>query len=428
MQNPKYYFPGFEQIPSKLEGVMVFAPIPEKDEAEVRSYACPQCGGHLKFDVNSSGMACIYCGYTAAVATQQVGQQAESFEFTVKNVQAAEQEWEADRQLMHCNNCGAELSYPQGSVAASCPYCGSNKVNLSLPKTKSLRPQVLLPFNTKPEALQPVIRDWLSRGWMHPKELKEAAQIDKLSPIYLPYWTFSAYITADWNAEVGRYVTERYYDTASKSYQTRQVLRWKWEDGSVTREFKDLTVNGVNPQRINHQMLAAVEPFNLGGLVLFSPDYLVGMNVQAYETPLKDAWESAKQNMRGATNDLCKSDIGSSHIRNLSIDMQYDDEQWRYILLPFYIAGYSFGGNYYNIMLNGQTGKLAGIKPVDWKKVRTITWLLALIPLILAIIAVLLSSITGESSFIMIGGIIGFAGVVSAIVLYLQAKKAEKIT
>ena len=79
-------------------------------------------------------------------------------------------------------------------------------------------------------------------------------------------------------------------------------------------------------------------------------------------------------------------------------------------------------------MLNGQTGKLAGIKPVDWKKVRTITWLLALIPLILAIIAVLLSSITGEPSFIMIGGIIGFAGVVSAIVLYLQAKKAEKIT
>ena len=143
---------------------------------------------------------------------------------------------------------------------------------------------------------------------------------------------------------------------------------------------------------------------------------------------LKDAWESAKQNMRGATDNLCKSDIGSSHVRNLSIDMHYDDEQWRYILLPFYLAGYSFGGQYYNIMLNGQTGKLAGIKPVDWKKVRTITWLLALIPVLLAIIAVILSSMTGEPSFTMIGGIIGFAGVVSAIVLYLQAKKAEKIT
>lgn len=428
LQVPKYYFPGFEQIPSKLEGVLVFAPIPEKDKEQVRSYACPQCGGELKFDVNTSGMACIYCGFSAAVSTAVVGKDAQTFEFTLENIQAAEQEWETDRQLLHCDNCGAELSYPKGAIASSCPYCGSNKVNLSLPKTKSLRPQVLVPFKATPEALKPHIHEWLGKGWMHPKELKDIAQIEKLNPIYLPYWTFSAAIDANWEAEVGHYETEQYYDSSSKSYKTRQVLRWRWESGRVYHHFKDITVNGVHPNRINHEMLKAIEPFRLEDLVLFSPDYLVGMNVQAYETPLKDAWESARQNMRTATNQICHSDTGSSHVRNMSIDMDYDEEEWRYVLLPVYMAGYSFMNHHYNIMLNGQTGKMAGNKPVDWKKVRTITWLIALIAILISVIAGFISAFLSDGIVLFGGIMIGSIGIATSIALYVQAKKAERIS
>ncbi len=106
---------------------------------------------------------------------------------------------------------------------------------------------------------------------MHPpKALKDAAQMDKLTPVYLPYWTFSASIAADWKAEVGHYETERYYNSSSKSYETRQVLRWRWENGSITHYFSDLMVNGVSPpNRLNHTMLNAIEPYNLSGLVLF---------------------------------------------------------------------------------------------------------------------------------------------------------------
>lgn len=428
MQDPKYYFPGFEQVPSKLEGVMVFAPIPEKDEEQVRSYACPQCGGHLKFDVTKAGMACIYCGYTAAVSTAQVGTAAESFEFTLENVKASEQEWETDRRLLHCDNCGAELSYPKGAVASDCPYCGSNKVNLSFPKTKSLRPQVLVPFKVTPEALRPSIQAWMGKGWMHPKELQAVAQLDKISPIYLPYWTFSAQINADWKAEVGHYETERYYDSSSKSYKTRQVLRWRWENGSIYHQFNDITVNGVDPKRLNHNMLSAIEPFSLHDLVVFSPDYLVGMNVQAYETPLQTAWETAKQEMRSKSKQLCYTDTGSSHVRNMSIDLDYNDEQWRYVLLPVYIAGYSYMNQYYTIMLNGQSGRLAGLKPVDWKKVRKTCLLVGLLPLILVLIGLLLYFVNQDSTMLLLGGFVSFIGLIVAISLYNQARKAEGIT
>lgn len=152
------------------------------------------------------------------------------------------------------------------------------------------------------------------------------------------------------------------------------------------------------------------------------------MNVQAYETPLNDAWQSAKQQMRADTERLCEQDTGSSHVRNMSIDMSYDDEQWRYVLLPLYLAGYSFAGQYYNIMLNGQTGKLAGNKPVDWKKVRTITWLIALIPLLLALIGFIVMQISGNSGLLTFGALASLAGIVVSISLYSQAKKAEKLS
>lgn len=407
---------------------MVFAPVPEKDEEQVRSYACPQCGGHLEFDVATAGMACIYCGFTAAVNTAHVGKNAETFEFTLENVKASEEDWETDRQLLHCDNCGAELSYAAGSMASSCPYCGSNKVNLSFQKTKSLRPQVLLPFRATPEMLKPQIQAWLGKGWMHPKELQTVAQLDNMNPIYLPYWTFSAQIDADWKAEVGHYETERYYDSASKSYKTRQVLRWRWENGSISHQFSDITVNGVDPKRLNHRMLQRIEPFNLNDLVMYSPDYLVGMNVQAYETPLQTAWETAKQEMRGASKQLCHTDTGSSHVRNMSIDLNYNDEQWRYVLLPIYIAGYSYLNQYYTIMLNGQTGRLAGLKPVDWKKVRTTCLLVGLLPLILVLLGLLVYFVLRNNTLLMLGGTASFIGVIVAISLYAQAKNAESIS
>ena len=108
--------------------------------------------------------------------------------------------------------------------------------------------------------------------------------------------------------------------------------------------------------------------------------------------------------------------------------MSYDDEQWRYVLLPLYLAGYSFAGQYYNIMLNCKTGKLAGNKPVDWKKVRTITWLIALIPLLLALIGFIVMQISGNSGLLTFGALASLAGIVISISLYSQAKKAEKLS
>ena len=47
----------------------------------------------------------------------------------------------------------------------------------------------------------------------------------------------------------------------------------------------------------------------------------------------------------------------------------FGDETWRYILLPVYVAAYKFEDKVYQVMVNGQTGVVAGQKPVAWWKI-----------------------------------------------------------
>ncbi len=47
----------------------------------------------------------------------------------------------------------------------------------------------------------------------------------------------------------------------------------------------------------------------------------------------------------------------------------FPNETWRYVLLPVYLSAYKYKGRTFQVMVNGQTGAVAGQKPVVWGKV-----------------------------------------------------------
>ena len=168
----------FEQVESKVSGITVFAPkAKQKEERQAKSHTCPQCGGHLAYDLLSSGLACSHCGFKAAIRPTVVGPTVARQEFTVDTMEIAEKGWGKMRNMLHCQQCGAELSYPQGAVATSCPYCGSNSVNVTQSEINLFQPQALVPFKVKPDQLQGITQAWIEDGWMHPSALKESAKI-----------------------------------------------------------------------------------------------------------------------------------------------------------------------------------------------------------------------------------------------------------
>ena len=217
------------------------------------------------------------------------------------------------------------------------------------------------------------ITEWLGKGWFHPRELTSKALVDRMTGIFLPFWTFDSRVEAEWKAEVGYERQTRYYDGHSREWKTRTVIDWRWESNQTSIHIDDLITTGST--HANKKLLQKLLPFDLTGLVNYDPEYLAGFQAHSYDISLPDAWNEAKDKMRDAAKNACYAQINSARVRNFSMVADFSDEKWRYLLLPVYLSSYRYQEKIYQVMINGVSGIVAGHKPVDWQKL----WLVILL-------------------------------------------------
>jgi DNA-directed RNA polymerase subunit RPC12/RpoP len=415
--------PNFVKTDSAIDGIEVYLPAPPEPEErkEVVDFKCPQCGADTAYSVAEGGLVCTYCGYYEPPKKEVVGKGAQEFEFKVETLERAANGWGEARKELVCQNCGARISLPPGALTASCPYCTSNKVIQREAPQDVLRPRFLVPFKVEKQNCQRIARQWLGSSWMTPKSLQNVARITEFAPVYMPFWTFDSVANADWKAEVGHTRTERYYDASSKSWKTRTRIVWRWESGRVRLPFDDLVVPGT--ARVSGLLLGRINNFNLSDLVSYDPEFLAGMQAQAYDIPLEDAWDRGRRQMREATREACVQQASTSRIRNFSMNLDFSDESWRYILLPVYISAYAYQNKVYQVMVNGQSGAISGQRPVDWNKVWLVIAGLLAPGLIIGLIG-LITLLFGGVGVILggLGFILLVIGLVFAVIIFRQAQ------
>ncbi|NPV85067.1 MAG: hypothetical protein HPY45_03525 [Anaerolineae bacterium] len=417
--------PNFENVASQIEGITVFAPRPETPPQPERvEFKCPNCGAATRFDVSAGGVACEHCSYQAQTASQVIGLQAKTSEFTLEALSRFAQGWGTQRRVMHCNSCGGDISMPEGALSITCPFCASNEVNLRSDTTSSTRPGFLIPFKIQPQENASRLRAWLSKGWFHPENLTSLASTDQFVGIYLPFWTFDAQIQANWKAEVGYERQVRYYDHGSKGWRTRTEIDWVWKTGQVHLDINSLLITGTS--HISHRIAEKILPFDLDQLVAYAPDYLAGWQALAYDIDLPTAWERGKAMMREKAKTSCYHSIDSPHVRNFSMNADFSNESWRYILLPIYLSTYRYEGKTFQVMVNGQNGVIAGQKPVAWWKIWTAIAAMFAPGILLGLIGLLLL-IFGGIGIIPLGIalVLVFAALFFSIWLYQKALDSE---
>ena len=415
---------GFIAVESQLEGITVFAPAPQVDTTpEAQEFKCPQCGASTTFDPSVAGVVCQHCGYSQAVTAQAVGRTAAEDEFTLENLSLAARGWGEERKELHCESCGADLSVDAADLSSTCPFCASNRVIARVATQETLRPRFLIPFKLQANDIQPRVKEWLGKGWMHPADLSRAAASAQFRGVYLPFWTFDATIHAEWRAEVGYERTERYYDASSKSWKTRTRIDWRWESGAVTRTPDDWL--GIGTSKISQILLKRLYPFDLSALVGYEPGFLAGWQALNYDISLQTSWETVKNQMSEDTRQACRAQIRSVHLRNFSMVADFADETWRYILLPVYAAAYRFEEKTYQVLANGQTGIVAGQKPIEWWKVWLAIAGLLSPGVLLALLGLVLLVFGGIGIFPLgLGAILFVVGIAASIYIFRQATAA----
>lgn len=422
--SPDFPPAGFVPVTSKVEGIRVYKPAPLDEilPQPVVEFKCPQCGATTMYNVAEQALICKHCGYVDPTHAQVVGKKAAELEFTVETLEKADQGWGGERKEMACDQCGAVVSIPLENLSHTCPFCGSNKVVQRQDLQDSLKPRFLIPFTILSENCRNITRLWLSKSWMTPAGLSQIANLRGFTAIYLPFWTFDALNSAHWKAEVGHTQTQRYFQDGE--WKERTVVVYRWESGQVQLQVDDLLVPGST--QVSHQLVKKVYDFDLGALVPYDAKYLAGLGAQAYTLELEKAWELARQEMRERTRQACMEQASTPRIRNFSMDLDFAEESWRYILLPFYLSAYAYQGKTFQVMVNGQNGSIAGQRPVDWAKFWLVMAAILSPGVLLGLLGLLTIPLAGFGLILaMIGFVLFVIGLIVVFIFFNQAQAMD---
>src|SRR4030066_1960085 len=137
--------------------------------------------------------------------------------------------------------------------------------------------------------------------------------------------------------------------------------------------FDNVLIPGL--RKMSKLDLAGIEPFNLNDLVEFSPDYLAGWVALTYDQPLADASLEAREKIIKKVRASLPGQVEPNRSkRNFSLGAgKWSGLTYKLALLPIYFGNYPFRGKRYRLLVNGQTGKVSGMKPKDTLKITLFT-------------------------------------------------------
>jgi DNA-directed RNA polymerase subunit RPC12/RpoP len=360
------------------EGTTVAPRRPAEPEAAVvrRTFDCPQCGGRLRFDPKRVGLRCESCGFVEAVEAAPAAGHEEILDVSLPTLRG--HRWAEAERRFTCPQCGAGTVLPAGQTSGRCPFCGSPALIAAPEEAELLPPQAVIPMGLEADQVAEALEAWLGRGFFAPDDLAHLARNHGLRPAYVPFWTFSATLNTRWQAQV-----------EEGSGKNRQ---WIWRTGERALFYTDHPEPGT--RGLPADLLRSAEPFDLSKLAAYKPEYLAGWPAVTYDISLADASLAAREAMiKDARKQLRYKAAPGRAVRNLEVSSgEFSGQTYRLVLLPLWVGAYAYRGKTYRVLVNGQTGTVAGDKPRDWVKVGLVAaGVLILITLVLFLVWFLLS-------------------------------------
>lgn len=338
-------------------------------EAETEVFECPNCGWRLSFDPEASQLYCESCGHTLDAEEALAADSVETPLVKVMDTARAHA-WAVTQHRVACEKCGAITVQETVQQSGQCPYCGHHHLVRSTQLRELIDPQAVALFKVKEAEALRRARAWLNRGLFAPDDLGEGAERLELRPAYYPFWTFDGAIEVKWSCLVRE--------------GSAQQARWEYRSGAHTEFFDDVLVPGVTA--LKGREVASIEPFNLKDVVEFAPAHLAGWPTLSYDRSMSDASLLAREKV---IKTVRRRLAGQIEPGKESKDMQISPGNWtgmtyKHVLLPLWVGTYHYRGEEYHVLVNGQTGKVGGLKPKDPFKVAGI-WLFASLGVVLLI-------------------------------------------
>lgn len=324
-------------------------------------YRCPNCGGDISFSPSKQGYECEYCmSFFTQQQIEEVYSDLENQDLS-QNVEEtqSQNEFAEHNNLYICNSCGAEIIADEQTSATFCCYC-HNPVTLKGRLSGDFKPNRIMPFNIDKNQAENLFKKWCSKKRFTPSNFNTSKTLEKMTGLYVPFWL------ADCK-------TNAHIDGLGKQISTWSDSKYnytKTDEYHFVRDAK-INFNGIpvdGEKKIDDALMEAIEPFDYSKLKPFSMSYLTGFYADKYDIGKADAMPKVKQRAMDSALNIVKNDTHYDVLipTNKNIDILKTD--WEYTLMPVWFLNYKYQDKFYTFVVNGQSGKVAGVLPLSKSK------------------------------------------------------------
>lgn len=342
--------------------------------SEAKQFHCPNCYADLKFSPGQQNFTCEYCRSSfneAQVLEFQRRYMEQERQYdphqgeTPPEMQMSEEErkererFNEETNLYSCPSCGAEIISDANTAASFCYYC-HNPVILKGRVDGMYRPSMVLPFGFDKDMAVSHFKEWAKGKFFIPKDLLSSVQIEKLTGLYVPFWVAHS-MTASRIEAVGENVRSwtsgGYRYTETKSYR---VIR------EANIGYRGVPADGS--QKIEDQLMEAIEPFDYTKAKPFNMAYLSGFYADKYDVDKEQVLPRIQERMYANNGRILDGTMRYHRVVSRRQFDRTDALSWDYMLLPVWFMTFDYKGKLWEYAVNGQSGKVAGELPVDKRK------------------------------------------------------------
>lgn len=351
---------------------------------EIVQFPCGKCGADLFYNFKSDVLNCDYCGYQEKFADDTEKATKTSYDkflqtFTKPSIDLAENVLE-----VNCKDCGASVIFAPADASKCCAFCNSPIVVQPKSADHIVAPQGIHRFLISAEEAQKTVYDWAENLLVLPGELHRNFALEKLNGVYLPFWKFEAgsqtiyqlYGHTQFHTKGGVFGTE---DKLVQLLEGDNDPDSQLGYGEHAEIFEDVRVPATSS---THAVLfdkTEARKFDPKNLKPYDPAYLSGYSAQRYQIDPLDAFEQAEESMRAEIDKiLANFRKHDPRIRSHKAKTAFSEISFQHLLLPYYLSGFKHDGKVYQVLVNGETGKLEGEYPtVFWKVLmyKGLSWL-----------------------------------------------------
>jgi hypothetical protein len=328
--------------------------------------------------------------------------------------------WGRLMKLTVCENCDWQFIIQGGQPIPFCPHCYCQGLVEMSQETGQLidlyEPELILPLGFQSTQIQQIFQTFADGNWFPPTDLSVKNLVSRTTLLFLPIWLVDSTVKATWKAEAGfNYQVlshqDRYDDTRggwSSQEITETRIRWEARVGQLQRIYQNHTSPALNEhsalmQKVGSFDLASANPYEDKAL----PEK--GWSACLPNRSTIDSWSDARLGLQASAADECQQACQADALRNFAWEPEFSAQKWTLLLVPVFSTFYKDDeGKPQALLVNGQSGKLWGVKRASIQRARKTSLLLLAAAVCIFLLGLFFSLAAVIFPPILVIGVIGF--------------------